>query len=46
LRLPAGIEREVETALREFVGYALERQARSLAFLDEVRLPVHSSALS
>ena len=37
LRLAAGVEREVETALREFVRDALERDARSLAFLDEVR---------
>jgi hypothetical protein len=37
LRLPAAVEREVETAMREFVGHALERTARSLAFLDEVR---------
>jgi len=37
LRLSADVEREVETALREFVRYALERDARSLAFLDEVR---------
>src|SRR5918995_745200 len=41
LRLAATVEREVETALRDFVGQALERQARSLAFLDEVR---HSPA--
>jgi DNA repair protein RecO (recombination protein O) len=39
LRLAATVEREVETALRDFVGQALERQARSLAFLDEVRQP-------
>ena len=31
------VEREVEAALREFVRAALEREARSLAFLDEVR---------
>jgi DNA repair protein RecO (recombination protein O) len=37
LRLPANIERETEAALREFVRTALERDARSLAFLDEVR---------
>ncbi len=40
LRLAAAVEREVETALRDFVGHALERQARSLEFLDEVRIPV------
>jgi DNA repair protein RecO (recombination protein O) len=37
LRLGAMVEREVEAALREFVRDALEREARSLAFLDEVR---------
>jgi DNA repair protein RecO (recombination protein O) len=37
LRLGATVEREVETALRDFVRDALERDARSLAFLDEVR---------
>ena len=33
----AEVEREVEAAMREFLRYALERDARSLAFLDEVR---------
>ncbi len=37
LRLPAAVEREVEGAMRHFVRLALEREARSLAFLDEVR---------
>lgn len=37
LRLPAEVEREVEAALREFVRSSLERDARSLPFLDEVR---------
>ena len=37
LRLAAAVERETEAALREFVRVALERDARSLAFLDEVR---------
>ena len=37
LRLAPDTEQEVETALREFVRQALERDARSLAFLDEVR---------
>jgi hypothetical protein len=31
------VERETETALRDFVRHVLEREARSLAFLDEVR---------
>jgi DNA repair protein RecO (recombination protein O) len=42
LRLAAPVEREVESALREFVRHVLERDPRSLAFLDEVRL-AHSS---
>ena len=40
LRLAAAVEGEVEAALRDFVRHALEREARSLAFLDEVRSPV------
>ena len=39
LRVPATVEREVEGAMRDFVRIALERDARSLAFLDEVRIP-------
>ena len=39
LRISPAIESEVEAALREFVRQALEREARSLAFLDEVREP-------
>ncbi len=37
LRLDPMVEREVEAGLREFVRSSLERDARSLAFLDEVR---------
>ena len=37
LRLTAATEAEVEGALRRFVRHALEREPRSLAFLDEVR---------
>ncbi len=37
LRLPAAVEQEVEAAMRDFMRVALERDARSLAFLDEVR---------
>jgi DNA repair protein RecO (recombination protein O) len=37
LRLSEVAEREVETAMRGFIRHALEREARSLAFLDEVR---------
>ncbi|MFL5679877.1 MAG: DNA repair protein RecO [Chloroflexota bacterium] len=40
LRLDAAVEREVETAMRDFIHHALEREARSLAFLDEVRAGV------
>jgi DNA repair protein RecO (recombination protein O) len=46
LRLAATVEADVEAALRDFVRQALEREARSLAFLDEVRAahaPVPSS---
>jgi DNA repair protein RecO (recombination protein O) len=38
LRLTAAAEREVEAAMREFLRVALDRDARSLAFLDEVRM--------
>ncbi len=37
LRLPPGVETEVEQAMRLFVRHVLEREARSLEFLDEVR---------
>src|SRR3954454_11315592 len=37
LRLSEATEREVEAAMRDFLRVALERDARSLAFLDEVR---------
>ena len=40
LRVPLAVEREVEAALRDFIRVALERDARSLAFLDEVRGPL------
>jgi DNA repair protein RecO (recombination protein O) len=39
LRLPAAVEREVEGAMRDFLHVSLDRDARSLAFLDEVRRP-------
>jgi hypothetical protein len=35
--LPAAVENEVEQAMRDFLRVALERDARSLEFLDEVR---------
>jgi DNA repair protein RecO (recombination protein O) len=37
LRLPPAVEREVEAAMRDFLRVSLERDARSLEFLDEVR---------
>jgi DNA repair protein RecO (recombination protein O) len=37
LRLRAAVESEVEDVLRRFIRHILERDARSLAFLDEVR---------
>ena len=37
LRLSDAVEREVEAGMRDFLRVALERDARSLAFLDEVR---------
>jgi hypothetical protein len=38
LRLGLDVEREVEVALRDFVRHMLDRDPRSLAFLDEVRV--------
>jgi DNA repair protein RecO (recombination protein O) len=37
LRLPAETENEVESVLRRYTRHILEREARSLAFVDEVR---------
>jgi DNA repair protein RecO (recombination protein O) len=37
LRLPVAVEGEVEEAMRSFIRVVLERDARSLGFLDEVR---------
>ncbi len=37
LRLPREIEAEVEGAMRRFMRHVLEREPRSVAFLDEVR---------
>lgn len=37
LRLPPEVEREAERAMRDFIAYSLERNARSLTFLDEIR---------
>ncbi len=45
LRLAESTEREVEGAMRDFMRIALERDPRSLAFLDEVRShPAHAPA--
>ena len=45
LRLSASVEAEVEVAMRDFMRVALERDPRSLAFLDEVRShPAHRPA--
>jgi DNA repair protein RecO (recombination protein O) len=38
LRIAAATERDVETAMRDFLRIVLERDARSLAFLDEIRV--------
>lgn len=43
LRVAPDVEREAEGALRRFVRHVLERDARSLAFLDEVRAAPWSS---
>ena len=40
LRLDPATERETEIAMRAFVAHVLEREARSLPFLDEVRAGV------
>ncbi|MGZ6267849.1 MAG: DNA repair protein RecO [Candidatus Limnocylindrales bacterium] len=37
LRLPQAVEAEVEQAMRDFLRFSLDRDARSLPFLDEVR---------
>jgi len=37
LRLPPQVEAEVEAVMRRYTRFILEREARSLAFMDEVR---------
>jgi DNA repair protein RecO (recombination protein O) len=37
LRVPPHVESEVETTMRRYTRFILEREARSLAFVDEVR---------
>jgi DNA repair protein RecO (recombination protein O) len=44
LRLAPAVEREVEGAMRDFLRVSLERDARSLDFLDEVRRSRASTA--
>ncbi len=44
LRLPAGVEREVEEALRDFVRHVMERDPRSRRFLEEVRASYETAA--
>jgi DNA repair protein RecO (recombination protein O) len=44
LRLQPAVEREVEGAMRDFLHVSLERDARSLGFLDEVRRTTRSAA--
>jgi len=44
LRLQPAVEREVEGAMRDFLHVSLERDARSLGFLDEVRRSGRSAA--
>ena len=45
LQLPPSVEREAEQAMRLFVRQALEREPRSLAFLDEVRAETPSAGM-
>jgi len=42
LRLQAAVEREVEGAMRDFLHVSMDRDARSLGFLDEVRRSARS----
>lgn len=37
LRVPSTVETEVESVMRRYTRFTLEREARSLAFMDEVR---------
>jgi DNA repair protein RecO (recombination protein O) len=41
LRLPAVVEAEVESTMRRYTRFTLEREARSLAFVDEVTQARH-----
>lgn len=44
LRVAPEVEREVERAMRDFLSYTLDRQPKSLAFLDEVRAGVGATS--
>jgi DNA repair protein RecO (recombination protein O) len=46
LRVRPGVEREVESGMREFLAYSLDRSPRSLAFLDEVRANQPAAAVA
>lgn len=46
LRLPWAVEAEVEALMRRYVRYILEREARSLSFVDEVRHRPHGAGRS
>jgi DNA repair protein RecO (recombination protein O) len=46
LRVRPGVEREVESGMREFLAYSLDRSPRSLAFLDEVRANQPTAAVA
>lgn len=46
LRLPPAVEMEAENALRRFIRHVLERDPRSLGFLDEVRAHAVSTSLA
>jgi hypothetical protein len=37
LRVPSEVEAEVESVMRRYTRFILEREARSLSFVDEVR---------
>ncbi len=37
LRVPPQVESEVESVMRRYTRFILEREARSLSFVDEVR---------
>jgi DNA repair protein RecO (recombination protein O) len=46
LRVRPEVEAEVESAMRAFLGYTLDRAPKSLGFLDEIRAPHPERALA